>query len=275
MNHAELKQKIRQSFNDAAIGYDKPAMRFFSASADLLAQSMRLDGNQHILDIATGTGALATACAVRLPHGHVTGIDLSENMLAQAQAKALRLGLSNLTYKIMDMELLDFPANYFDGACCGFGVFFLPDMQAALKKVVYTVKPGACLALSSFSTGLLEPLSIQFFNDMQKYGVPAPDMSWKRLDHPDKHRDLFHSAGLERVETHEKQVGYYLSDVQQWWDVLWNTGFRGMLNQLSETDLSRFRDEHLAHIETFASEQGLWLDVRILLSVGYKQQSSP
>ena len=274
MDHGELKQKIRQSFNDAAIGYDKPALRFFSASADLLAQHMRLNEDQHILDIATGTGALATACAARLSHGHVTGIDLSENMLAQAQAKALRLGLSNLTFKIMDMESLEFPANHFDGACCGFGIFFLPDMQAALKKIIYTIKPGACMALSSFSAGLLEPLSTQFFNDMQSYGIQLPDMSWKRLDHPDKHRDLFQSVGLERIETHQQQVGYYLSDAAQWWDILWNTGFRVMLNQLSETDLLRFRDEHLANIETYASKQGIWLDVQILLSVSYKHEGS-
>ena len=53
-----------------------------------------------------------------------------------------------------------------------------------------------------------------------------------------------------------------------------SNGFRVMLNQLSETDLLRFRDEHLANIETYASKQGIWLDVQILLSVSYKHEGS-
>ncbi len=55
-----------------------------------------------------------------------------------------------------------------------------------------------------------------------------------------------------------------------WWSLnLWNAGFRGLLNQLSEDDLIRFRGEHLAEKGIHLTEQGLFLQVETLCGIGY------
>ena len=49
----------------------------------------------HILDVGTGSGAIALALAAHLPRTSVTAIDISPAALAVAQANADRLGLAN------------------------------------------------------------------------------------------------------------------------------------------------------------------------------------
>ena len=50
---------------------------------------------KRILDIGTGSGALAVSCAVRLPHALVAGVDISAAALAVAQSNALAHGVES------------------------------------------------------------------------------------------------------------------------------------------------------------------------------------
>lgn len=270
MDNQTRKYKIQETFNAASAGYDKPALRFFTHAADQLASSMGLGGNENILDVACGTGTVALACARRLDNGHVTGVDLSEGMLEKARAKAAAQQMNNLTFHCADLESMDFGGAAFDGACCGFGVFFLPDMEAAFQIIANQVRPGGTVGISSFTGAVMEPLSQAFIDRIQAHGVEMPPLSWKRLDDAAKHRALYAAAGMARVDTHIVQAGYHLTSFDEWWDVLWYSGFRRLLNQLPESELALFRQEHQAEIEQFATEQGIWLNVEVIISVGFK-----
>jgi ubiquinone/menaquinone biosynthesis C-methylase UbiE len=270
MDMQERKYKIKETFNNAAEGYDKPALRFFLVAAEHLADSMRFAGNEHALDVAAGTGSVALACAQRLDTGHVTAIDLSDGMLAKAKVKAQEQQLTNLDFLCLDIEASNLTADSFDAACCGFGIFFLPDMEVGFKAVVKLVKPGGAIGISSFTGAVMEPLSQKFIERILTYGVAMPSLSWKRLDSVEKIRTLYQSAGLERLHTQTYQVGYHLAGFEEWWDILWYSGFRGLLSQLSSSDLVRFRQAHQEEIELLVDEQGIWLNVEILISVGYR-----
>lgn len=264
------KFKIKETFNNAAEGYDKPALRFFLSAAEHLARSMRFAGNERALDMATGTGSVALACAQRLGAGHVTAVDLSEKMLEKAKINAHKQQISNLDFLCLDMEVSNFSDNTFDAACCGFGIFFLPDMVAGLKSITKHVKPGGAIGISSFTGAILEPLLQKFIERIMTYRVVMPSLSWKRLDSAEKIRTLYQSAGLERLHTRRYQIGYHLAGFEEWWDILWYSGFRGILSQLSSSDLTRFRQVHQKEIELLVEEQGIWLNIEILISVGYK-----
>ena len=95
-DESEMKKKIQEAFNTVAEGYDNPALRFFPESAKHLSGYLKLGGNEHVLDIATGTGHAAIALAAALPKGRVTGIDFSEGMLARAKAKIEESGIRNV-----------------------------------------------------------------------------------------------------------------------------------------------------------------------------------
>ena len=201
-------------------------------------------------------------------------MDLSEGMLEKARAKAVLRQLGNVSFQCADLESMDFGIEAFDGACCGFGVFFLPDMEAAFRIIARHVRPGGAIGISSFTGEVMEPLATAFVERIQGYGVDIPPLSWKRLDEPAKHRALYAAAGISQVETHFVQVGYDLEDFDEWWDILWFSGFRGMLNQLSASELEQFGRDHQAEVEHFATDEGIWLNVEVLISVGHKPQAA-
>ncbi len=247
-----------------------PHCAFFSAAAEHLANSMKFTGNEQVLDVATGTGLVALACAKQLGAGHVTAIDISKGMLAKAKVKAQEQQLTNLDFLCLDMDVSNFAADSFDAACCGFGIFFLLDMEAGFKTIVKHLKPGGAIGISSFTGAVMEPLSQKFIERILTYGVAMPSLSWKRLDSVEKIHTLYQAAELERLHTRTYQVGYHLAGFEEWWDILRYSGFRGLLSQLSSSDLARFRQSHQEEIELFVEEQGSWMNVEILICVGYK-----
>jgi ubiquinone/menaquinone biosynthesis C-methylase UbiE len=92
-------------------------LRFFAESASWLIDNLQLKGNENLLDIATGTGHVAIAAALKLRNGKVTGIDISEKMQHKAVNKANEFNLRNAIFKHCDIEDMDFDHNAFDAAC--------------------------------------------------------------------------------------------------------------------------------------------------------------
>lgn len=170
---------------------------------------------------------------------------------------------------------MPFDAGAFDGACCGFGVFFMPDMDAAFRAIARLVRPGGAIGITSFTGEVMEPLSSAFVERIQTCGVEVPPLSWKRLDDAAKHQALYAADGIGALDTQRVQVGYHLAGFGEWWDIVWFSGFRGLLNQLSSAELERFRQGHRAEVEDRAGGEAIWLNVEILVSVGRKPPAAP
>ena len=270
MDSQSQQYKLKETFDAASVGYDNPALRFFVRAAGQLADRMAFAGHENVLDVACGTGNVSLACAARLEQGRVTGVDLSQGMLSQARAKAVALQLDNLSFQCADLEALDLGEQAFDGAVCGFGLFFMPDMDAALKTIARHVRSGGAIGISSFTGALMEPMATAFIERMQTYGLEIPPLSWRRLDEVGKHQAVYAAAGMDKVETQSVQVGYDLKGFDEWWDILWFSGFRAMLNQLSPDALAQFRQAHRSEIDHSAVDGKIRLNVDVLISVGYK-----
>ena len=97
-----------------------------------------------VLDLASGTGEPAITLAERVgPSGHVTALDLSEELLEIASKRAQNRGLTNLTTKQADAHHLPFPDESFDLATSRFGVMFFRDPEQALGELRRALRPGA------------------------------------------------------------------------------------------------------------------------------------
>jgi ubiquinone/menaquinone biosynthesis C-methylase UbiE len=81
MNESIRKEMFKKTFDTVAHGYDNPEIWFFAESVPPLASYLNLAGNEHILDVATGTGNTALGPAGHVPDGHVHGIDFFNGML--------------------------------------------------------------------------------------------------------------------------------------------------------------------------------------------------
>jgi len=271
MEQEERKAKVRETFNAVAAGYDTPALRFFADNPRHLAAYLDLAGDEHLLDVATGTGNAALALAAMLPAGRVTGVDFAAAMLDQARHKATAAGLANVEFVEMDMQALAYPDGHFSAACCAFGIFFVEDMEGQLAHIAAKVRPGGRVVISGFSEGAFSPLVDIFYARLRCYGVEPPPLSWKRIASEAGCEALFRNSGLTDIRVGRRDLGYFLTGPEEWWEVVWQAGFRGLVNQLTPDDLCRFRQEHLDEIGELQTPEGIRLEVEALYTVGIRR----
>ncbi len=100
--------------------------------------------SDRVIDVACGTGALTMAMAGRA--AHVTGIDLSEDMIITARRAAARRGMTNVTLELHDAsDLSSYADKEFDVAVAsmamhqfeaGLAVKILAEMDRIAKRVI-------------------------------------------------------------------------------------------------------------------------------------------
>lgn len=272
---ADYSRRVAAVFDLVAPGYDSPALRFFPFIADRLIARINPRRGEKLLDIATGTGAVALAAAQALaPEGRVTAIDLAEQMLAQLETKRHKFGIGNLDVHVMDAQRLDFRRDYFHHTVSSFGIFFLPDMVAGLKEWVRVTRPGGTVTFTVFGAQAFEPMMGSFLERVQAAGVTFPENSPRaaavRLQDPEACRSLAIDAGLSEVAVEREPIGYHLRDVNDWWEILWNSGTRAALERLTPDQQEALRREHSAEVAALANADGIYLNVETLVVSGRK-----
>lgn len=264
------KAMIQKAFDTVAEGYDHPSLPFFPETAKQMLAMLEPANGSRILDVCTGTGAVALQAAEKFSSAQVTGIDLSSGMLQQAQRKAVQNKLANTAFVQMDLDHLSFPAEHFDVATCSFGLFFLPDMQAALRNILHVVKPGGRVVISSFVDGAFEPFSDIFLKRYQSFGKDVPPLSWKRLSNETLITELFNSVGVSSITFKQAPLGHDIKQAQQWWDVVWNAGYRGLLNQLTEQQRIEFEAQHRQEISEYCADGKARLNTGVIIANALK-----
>ncbi len=272
---SEHKRRVAATYNLASAGYDQEAVRFFPLCASRLVELIGLQPGQRVLDVATGTGVAAIAAARRVgPGGQVVGVDIAADMLEQARGKIEVAQLTTIEFHEEDAEHLSYAEKSFDAVICAFGIFFLPEMLAGPREWKRVVREAGVVAFSAFGETAFQPISDLFEARMRAYGVTFPiarhPFSWQRLMSLEQCLTLLQDAGLEQIEGRSEQLGYYLRTPQEWWEIVWNSGFRGPVSQLSPEHLEQFKMEHLAEVGQLATDQGIWLDIAAFFAWGHK-----
>jgi SAM-dependent methyltransferase len=106
-----------------------------------------------ILDLASGTGEPAISLATAIgPTGHVTALDLSQDLLDITTQRASQRGLTNITTQVADAQHLPFAGNSFDLGTSRFGVMFFADPVRALRELHRVLRPGARACFLAWGT---------------------------------------------------------------------------------------------------------------------------
>jgi SAM-dependent methyltransferase len=103
---------------------------------------------QRLLDLATGTGAVAELAATT--GAEVVGIDLAPALIEQAKERAAERGL-DIDYRVGDVEALDLEDASFDLVSSTCGVMFAPDHQAVARELARVTKPGGRIGLACWT----------------------------------------------------------------------------------------------------------------------------
>ncbi|MCU0551800.1 MAG: class I SAM-dependent methyltransferase [Leptolyngbya sp. Prado105] len=175
MSKEDALARAKAVFNAASDYFDAPALSFWNRFGQQTIDHLALRPGDRVLDVCCGSGASAIPAAVRVgAAGQVLGIDIAESLLQLARDKAQQQGLENIKFQVGDFETLGFPDESFDAIVCVFGIFFVPDMQAAVRELWRMLRPGGKLAITSWGERVFEPANRVFWDAI---AVERPDSS--------------------------------------------------------------------------------------------------
>jgi SAM-dependent methyltransferase len=119
----------------------------------LAMERLGLLPGQQVIDLGCGSGRTTLELAARVsPGGHVTGVDISAEMLAGARERAARLHVGNVEFVHADVQVHDLGEARFDAAYSRFGVMFFADPVAAFGNIRRALRPGGLLAFACWQS---------------------------------------------------------------------------------------------------------------------------
>jgi SAM-dependent methyltransferase len=136
----------------------------------------RVQAGESVLDIGCGCGATSLQLAERVgPTGSVTGLDISEPMLARARERASEHGLERLEFVSGDAQTFAFEAGSHDLVYSRFGVMFFQDPTAAFANLRTALRPGGRVAFACWQEVGRNPWMLVPLMAAAKFvSLPAP-----------------------------------------------------------------------------------------------------
>jgi len=253
------QEKVKEIFKDVANNYDE--IEFFKISAKHVAELTEKHTRMrpsHILDVACGTGNVVLECASRMPKSTFDAIDISEGMLDKAKNNARKNNIDNIEFHVQDVSKLDLTKKY-HVITCAYALFFLPDAPRVLEKLVSLLRPMGIVVFSTFTDQAFSPSSDILLPLLDKYGSKSAKEydvdSWKNLKSKKDIERLCTLSYVMDMHIEEKEIRYGLS-IDGWWELMNNTGFKGMLMELSVADYESVKSEYYTQMLKHADMDG-------------------
>jgi SAM-dependent methyltransferase len=204
-----------------------------------------------VLDVCCGAGASAMPAAEAVgEQGFVLGIDLAQNLLTLARAKAKARGLGNTEFRVGDLLDPHIPEAPFDAVVCVFGIFFVPDMIAAVRTLWSHVKDGGKLAITTWGPRFFEPATSAFWDSIR---AVRPELykgfnPWDRISDEASLRQLLIEAGAANVEVQPERNSHPIPSPESWWAAVLGSGYRGTIEQLSREQQEQVHAANVQYI---------------------------
>lgn len=164
--HLTKKQEVAMMFDNISPKYD-----FLNHSLSFgidqlwrkkLIKMLKKQQPATVLDIATGTADLALMEAKVAEQ--VTGVDISEGMLAVGRTKVAKRGLADkIKLEYGDSENLPYTDNSFDAITASFGVRNFEDLEKGFSEMLRVLKPGGKVYVLEFSQPRRFPVKQLYF----------------------------------------------------------------------------------------------------------------
>jgi ubiquinone/menaquinone biosynthesis C-methylase UbiE len=239
------------TYDAAADHYDDPANTFWDRFGGATVERLGLDRGDRVLDACCGSGASALPAAERVgPAGFVLGVDLAEELLVLARRKAAARGLRQVEFRRADLLDLRLPVGEFDAVICVFGLFFVPDMPAAVRCLWGLLRRGGRLAVTTWGPRFFEPANTAFWNAVR---AERPDLDkgfhpWDRIVEPEALREVLLAGGAVGPEVSAVAGLHSIPSPEAWWAAVMGSGYRGTVERLGGEARARVRDANLEYV---------------------------
>jgi SAM-dependent methyltransferase len=193
----------------------------FAPVVDAVIARGALTKGEHVLDLGTGTGAVAQrAAALVTPGGDVTAVDISPEMLALAHQRIDALGLRNV--RLLEGRAENIPADdgTFDVVLACLSLMYVIDRSSAAGEIARVLRPGGRVVAAVWAG----PAQCDIVLFQQTAGSfagppPVPGVGPGALADPSVFLQQLSAAGIEtRVET--ETLGFEFPDFASAWDTL-------------------------------------------------------
>ena len=198
--------------------YVREIDRRFAPVVESLVRRARLRDGEAVLDLGTGTGAVAKrAAAIVGPRGHVVGVDISPDMLAVARRG---VGRGVLTFLEGRAEAIPAGDAAFDAVLACLSMMYVIDREAAAREIGRVLKPGGRFVAAVWA-GPDRCDIVQFQQTAGRFAGPPPvaGVGPGALGDPGDFLRQLGAAGIEaHVET--ETLGFDFPDFASAWNTL-------------------------------------------------------
>lgn len=222
------KKRIAHIFNRQAKAYDRHAV-IQQRMAHRIIQTLDENGvdAEKVLELGCGTGYFTLMLTERFPNAFLTGIDLSEGMVAIARE---RMG-SRVCLQVGDAEVESLGRECYDLIAANAVIHWFQNPLNTLRRMVEALRPGGFLICSTFGTDTLQELAKiyktveeemnlppsrqtgEFLAErgwlrfMKLAGIPNPKFiqCWQRLPYPSGRDLLWGVQGMGAGGTRQRE----------------------------------------------------------------------
>lgn len=180
-----------------------------------------LESGQRVLDLGTGTGAVAErAASVVGPDGHVVGVDISPDMLAAAQRRMAQRGITNVSFREGSAEDLPVEDGSIDVVLASLSLMYVIDRAGAAREIVRVLRPQGRFVAAVWA-GPEQCDIVRFQQLAGKFAgtPPVPGVGPGSLADPGPFVTQLQKVGMDtQVET--ETLGFDFDNFELAWDVL-------------------------------------------------------
>jgi len=153
-----------------------------------------------VLDLGSGGGIDCFLAAQKIGvRGKVIGLDMTPEMIALARENAKKMGISNVEFRLGEMEHMPVEANSVDVIISNCVINLSPDKDAVFREAFRVLKPGGRLCVSDIV--LLQDLPAEIKESLDQWAGCVAGALDKNL-----YLDKLRTAGFVNVSTEEKNI---------------------------------------------------------------------
>ena len=135
-------------YPDELVNVPETAVESFAGVANPWTMGRLAEGDR-VLDLGSGAGTDSLVAAQMVgEHGHVTGIDMTPEMLTKARTAAAEMGAANVEFGESEAEQLPFPDASFDVVISNRVIDLIPDKDAVFAELFRVLTPGGRLQIA-------------------------------------------------------------------------------------------------------------------------------
>jgi SAM-dependent methyltransferase len=179
-----------------------------------------------LLDVGCGPGTLTADLAARVAPGEVLAVDVSAEVIAEAEAHAREVGATNIVFQAGDFRSAGLAPGSFDVVHAHQVLQHLGDPTAALTEMRRVCRPGGLVAVrdADYPTFRFFPDQPEIARAIEAYGAltRVNGANW------DGGRRLLHwaqSVGFAAIAPSASVWCFATPDERQWWGDLWAERF--------------------------------------------------